>query len=58
MDAWQKSNQGRFLSLTIEKEGDAYCCIALTNPSEVILVDGGDYETKKARVKGGKLQVE
>ncbi len=24
----------------LEKEGDKVCCIALTNPSEVIIVDG------------------
>ena len=57
MDEWQKTNRKRFQSITIEKEGDTYCCIALTNPSEVIIVDGGSYENKKAQVSGGKLMV-
>ena len=40
MDEWQKKNEKRFLSMTVNKDGDNYCCIALTNPSEVIIVDG------------------
>ncbi|HTQ12308.1 MAG TPA: hypothetical protein VMH86_00430 [Rhizomicrobium sp.] len=41
MDEWQKTNRKRFHSLAIQKEGDVYCCIALTNPAEVTIVDGG-----------------
>jgi hypothetical protein len=39
MDAWQVKNKKRFLTITIEREGDGLCCIALTNPSEVTIVD-------------------
>ena len=40
MDQWQSENQKRFLSMSINKDGEEYCCIALTNPTEVILVHG------------------
>lgn len=39
MDAWQVENRKRFHSASINKDGDAYCCIALSNPTEVVLVD-------------------
>tara|TARA_B100000795_G_scaffold227672_1_gene184095 strand:+ start:38 stop:325 length:288 start_codon:yes stop_codon:yes gene_type:complete len=42
MDNWQKDNKKRFLSMSINKDGDLFSCIALTNPSEVIIVDGSD----------------
>ena len=37
MDIWQKDNEKRFLSMSVEKDGDNFCCIALTNPSEVTI---------------------
>jgi hypothetical protein len=40
LNAWQEKNNKRFLSLSIQREGDLICCIALTNPSEVIIMDG------------------
>lgn len=40
VDAWQAENRKRFLSLNVERDGDMFCCIALTNPSEVMIVDG------------------
>ena len=43
MDEWQKDNQKRFLSMSINKDGDNYCCIALINPlglvSEVLIAN-------------------
>ncbi len=39
MDRWQKENKKRFLSFNIEKEDSNYACIALTNPSEVTIVN-------------------
>ena len=53
MDEWQKDNEKRFLSMSVNKDGDNYCCIALTNPSEVIIVDG--YNVEGARVTDYKL---
>jgi hypothetical protein len=38
MQTWQVENQKRLLSTNIEKDGDTFCCIALTNPSEVMIV--------------------
>lgn len=40
VDAWQSENRKRFISLNVERDGGMFCCIALTNPSEVIIVDG------------------
>lgn len=37
---WQNENDKRFLSLSIEKDEGKFCCIALTNPTEVIIMDG------------------
>jgi hypothetical protein len=54
LQAWQNENEKRFLSLGIENDGGTFCCIALTNPSEVIIVNSDD----GARVwKGGALSV-
>jgi hypothetical protein len=40
VDAWQVEHRTRFLSLNVERDGDGFCCIALTNPMEIIIVDG------------------
>lgn len=40
LDAWQVENKQRLLSLNVERDGDAFCCLALTNPTEVIIMDG------------------
>lgn len=40
MQAWQIENQRRFLSVSVEKDREKFCCISLTNPSEVIIVHG------------------
>lgn len=37
MENWQNENSKRLLSVSIEKEGESFCCIALTNPSEVVI---------------------
>jgi len=39
MDNWQKKNQKRLLSTSIQKDNDKFCCIALTNPTEVVITD-------------------
>ena len=44
MKDWQVKNEKRLLSTNIQQEGDVFTCIALTNPSEVVLCDQyGDY---------------
>jgi hypothetical protein len=42
IDKWQSSNECRLLSISVQRDGDNYCCIALTNPAEVVItsVDG------------------
>ena len=40
IQTWQEDNQERLLSTEIMKDGDMFACIALTNPTEVMLVDG------------------
>jgi len=37
MEAWQILNHKRLLSLNVQRDGDTFCCIALTNPSEVVI---------------------
>jgi hypothetical protein len=39
MEEWQRINHRRLLSISIEKEEGTYCCIALTNPTEVVITD-------------------
>ena len=39
MKDWQMKNKKRLLSTNIQQEGDMFSCIALTNPTEVMLCD-------------------
>ncbi len=55
MDVWQIENEKRLLSISIEKDEGKFCCIALTNPTEVIIMDGSyssgvDVTSKALRV--------
>lgn len=56
MDNWQKENRKRFLSATVQSDNGLFCCIALTNPTEVSIVGGWDEYGTTARVSGGRLQ--
>jgi hypothetical protein len=38
MEAWQNENHKRLLALCIQPDGSKFCCIALTNPTEVVIV--------------------
>lgn len=40
LDTWQVENKKRLLSLNVQHDVNGFCCIALTNPSEVIIMDG------------------
>jgi hypothetical protein len=42
MEEWQQTNQKRLLSTSIQRDGEKFCCIALTNPTEVVITDGSD----------------
>ncbi|MFE9581430.1 hypothetical protein ACFYO1_33995 [Nocardia sp. NPDC006044] len=37
MTEWQRDANRRLLSITVQRDGDNYCCIALTNPTEVVI---------------------
>lgn len=45
MQSWQNENNKRLLSISIHKDNDTFCCIALTNPSEVVItsLNGSNY---------------
>ena len=45
LESWQQENQKRLLSLNIQKDGDLYSCIALTNPTEVVITGGDGRDT-------------
>ena len=56
MEKWQSENHKRLLSTNIQKDGDTFCCIALTNPTEVVICSGsGPYQ---ADVSRGCLYIE
>lgn len=56
MEDWQKTKGKRLLSTNIQPDGELFCCIALSNPSEVIIVDGHG-RAQKAEVVSGALKV-
>lgn len=37
MEDWQQVNNRRLLSISVQQDGGNYCCIALTNPTEVVI---------------------
>ena len=55
MEDWQNTNQKRLMSTSILKDGDMFCCVALSNPSEVVICDGAYGQAKVDAV--GRLKV-
>jgi hypothetical protein len=55
MQAWQDANQKRLLSVSIQEDGGKFCCIALTNPTEVVITSSGG--NHYANVSDGSLSV-
>ena len=53
MDVWQRTNAKRLLSTNIQVDGGKFCCIGLTNPTEVIICGGTGHG--QARVVGNCL---
>jgi hypothetical protein len=53
MDEWQQVNNRRLLSISVQQDSGNYCCIALTNPAEVVItsIDGKSH----ADVRRGEL---
>jgi hypothetical protein len=54
MEAWQQQNGKRLLSASVHRDNDLFCCIALTNPMEVVICCG---TIGQAEVRGGKLVI-
>jgi hypothetical protein len=50
MDAWQASSGKRLLSAAVHQDREQYCCIALSNPMEVVICSG--LGSEKAYVDG------
>ena len=44
MQEWQVKNEKRLLSTDTQQDGDMFTCIALTNPTEVVLCTSDGYE--------------
>ena len=59
LQRWQSTHKKRFLSLSIQREGDSVACLALTNPSEVVIVarDGANGSYQEVGRYGDKLMV-
>ncbi len=55
MQDWQHATNKRLLSISVERDGDKFCCIALTNPSEVVITNRAG--TQYAEILGGQLQI-
>jgi hypothetical protein len=53
MQEWQVKNEKRLLSTDIQQDGDMFTCIALTNPTEVVLCDEGGMPLKVSVVNDG-----
>lgn len=40
MEEWQATHEKRLLSASIQRDGAAFCCIAASNPTEVVICSG------------------
>ncbi len=56
LSTWQEENRKRFLSVAVQIDGGMFSCIALTNPTEVIICSGRSQT--EAAVERGKLNVD
>ena len=52
MEDWQNTNQKRLLSTSIQKDGDMFCCVALSNPSEVIICNSDEHYKATVSIGG------
>jgi hypothetical protein len=58
MDEWQQTNNRRLHSISIQQDGDNYCCIALTNPTEVVITSlDGRRHADVEQANGGRLKI-
>jgi hypothetical protein len=52
MEEWQQINSKRLLSTNIQQDKGKFCCIALSNPTEVIICSGSG-GTQAVVMRGG-----
>jgi hypothetical protein len=59
MEKWQIANQKRLLSIDIQQDSGNFCCIALTNPTEVVIKGGSpiQVDVRGVNTRDGALQV-
>jgi hypothetical protein len=55
MEEWQTISGKRLLSTNVQKDSGKFCCLALSNPTEVIICCGNGNE--QAKVSLGRLVV-
>lgn len=55
MEEWQQIHRKRLLSTNIQQDTGKFCCIALSNPTEVIICSGSG--GSQAVVENGWLEV-
>ena len=55
MQDWQVKNEKRLLSTDIQQDGDMFTCIALTNPTEVVLCDRRGNDLLVRNMRGNKV---
>jgi hypothetical protein len=56
MEEWQQANDRRLLSISVQQDGGNYCCIALTNPTEIVITSA-DGKQHAGVAKDGRLRV-
>jgi hypothetical protein len=49
---WQNDAHKRLLSVSIQKDGENFCCIALTNPTEVLITNSAGNCTAAVSAEG------
>jgi hypothetical protein len=52
MEEWQRANNRRLLSISVQQDGRNYCCIALTNPTEVVITSADGKNHAKVNRSG------
>ena len=52
VSAWQETNRKRFLSVSIHNDRGMFCCIALTNPMEVVITSADGRNHANVSVSG------
>jgi len=57
IQSWQDENKKRLLSISIQKDGDNFCCIALTNPTEVVITSENGEDHARIDYDDGVLLV-